>query len=29
MKKGGLPSPESWPDILENPTISLLPYIPT
>jgi hypothetical protein len=29
MKKGGLPSPESWSDILENPTISLLPYTPS
>jgi hypothetical protein len=29
MKKGGLPSPKSWPDILENPTVSLLPNTPT
>jgi hypothetical protein len=29
MKEGGFPTSKSWPDILKNPPISLLPNTPT
>jgi hypothetical protein len=29
MNEARFPSPEGWPDVLKNPSISLLPNTPT